>query len=634
LEETYVFLNDIDFSKEEISKYTSSNFSIFSMNYKVHKFLENLSVEHIIADDLLDEDDSDLVFDKTVSLYEWYKQNDVFDKMDFQGINLFSVLDDTEFHTFMIIKLREIITLQKILENKLPKRIVASKQLIDIIQKIISKDVDFVEIPSSKVDEMTFDHIEVKFDIWKIPVSLKFSRNFYTRVKSLIENIICSTNHLWASDSKEKSSVLLLEFNPSQYTELINQISKTTNSQIVMFNNRRSSIWNKKSISVLKKSNSKVLSTSHILNKKELHFLDGQKKKYSKILDEILLSIDTYSIFSIKNIQFWNLIKSELIRTYKKRLDWYLELIFGTKKFFTNNKIDYVLSLNAVGETEKTVLKLRNKNTISVMLEHAFANYTKEISRYDILSSYTLFPHKIAVWGNVQKKYLTQVRNISEDRIIACGSPRHDNFFNDSINYDSSGNDTILLCPRPIVEVAGHYGTNAFTTYELVLKKVIHQLRQIKHTNIIVKLHPGDIEHNNLIKDVIQKIDSQILISNTKSIHELIYDSKLVLVISPDGFDPSTVILESIILKRPVINLVLDDKFYDFSYEKHNAVMSISPENNLEEEIQKILNDSTFRNEIIENGKNFLNDYLSNHKNAAKSLANELLKLQNHINHL
>ncbi len=604
------------------------------MNYKVHKFLEYLSVEHIIADDLLNENDSNLVFDKTVSLYQWYNQNDVFHKMEFQGINLFSILDDTEFHTFMIIKLREIITLQKILENKSPKRIIAPKQIIDIAQKLVSKDIDFVKIPSSIEGGMTFDKIEVKFDIWKIPVSIKFSRNFYTKVKSLIENIICSINQLWVSDSKEKSSVLLLEFNPSQYSELINQISKTSNSQIVMFNNRRSSIWNKKSISVLKKSNSKVLSTSHILNKEELHFLASQKEKYSKILDDLLLSNNTYPIFSIKDIQFWDLIKSELIRTYKKRLDWYLELTFGIKKFFSNNKIDYVLSLNAVGETEKTILKLVNKNTISIMLEHAFANYTKEISRYDILSSYTLFPHKIAVWGNVQKNYLTEVRNISEDRIIACGSPRHDNFFNDSISYNPSENDTILLCPRPIVEVAGHYSTNAFVNYELVLKKVIHQLQQIKHANIIVKLHPGDIDHNNLIKKAIQKIDPQILISNTKPIHELINNSKLVLVISPDGFDPSTVILESIILKRPVINLVLDNKFYDFSYEKHNAVISLSHENNLNEEIQRILNDSSFRNEIIENGRAFLEDYLNNHKNAAKSLANELLKLQNNINNL
>ena len=117
------------------------------------------------------------------------------------------------------------------------------------------------------------------------------------------------------------------------------------------------------------------------------------------------------------------------------------------------------------------------------------------------------------------------------------------------------------------------------------------------------------------------------LFQNTKSINELIYNSKLVLIISPDGFDPSTVILESIILKKPVINLVLDNKFYDFSYERQNAVISISNENNLYEEIQKILNDSSFRNKIIENGKIFLNDYLSNHKNASKSLANELLKL-------
>ena len=604
------------------------------MNYKVHKFLEHLSVEHTIADNLLDEVDSNLVFDKTVSLYEWYDQNDVFRKMEFEGINLFSILDDTEFHTFMIMKLREIITLQKILENKSPKRIIAPKQIIDIAQKLVSKDIDFVEIPGSKESGMTFDQIEVKSDIWKIPVSIKFSRNFYTKVKSLIENIICSINQLWASDSKEKSSVLLLEFNPSQYSELIHQISKTSNSQIVMFNNRRSSIWNKKSISVLKKSNSKVLSTSHILNKEELRFLASQNKKYSKILDDFLLSNNTYPIFSIKDIQFWDLIKSELIQTYKKRLDWYLELTFGIKKFFSNNKIDYVLSLNAVGETEKTILKLVNKNTISIMLEHAFANYTKEISRYDILSSYTLFPHKIAVWGNVQKNYLTEIRNISEDRIITCGSPRHDNFFNNSINYNPSENDTILLCPRPIVEVAGHYSTNAFVNYELVLEKVIHQLQKIKHSNIIVKLHPGDIDHNNLIKKAIQKIDPRILISNTKSIHELINNSKLVLVISPDGFDPSTVILESIILKRPVINLVLDNKFYDFSYEKHNAVISISHENNLNEEIQRILNDSTFRNEIIENGRIFLKDYLNNHKNAAKSLANELLKLQNNINNL
>ena len=146
LEETYVFLNNTDFSKAEISKYLSSNTTIYSMNYTVHKFLEDLSIEHIIADNILDENDENLVFDKTVSLYDWYNQNDIFQKMEFQGINLLGILDDTEFHIFMISKLCEIITLQKILKNKSPKKIVAEKQIIDIIQKIIFKDVNFVEI--------------------------------------------------------------------------------------------------------------------------------------------------------------------------------------------------------------------------------------------------------------------------------------------------------------------------------------------------------------------------------------------------------------------------------------------------------------------------------------------------------
>ena len=104
------------------------------MNYTVHKFLEDLSIEHIIADNILDENDEKLVFDKTVSLYDWYNQNDIFQKMEFQGINLLGVLDDTEFHIFMISKLCEIITLQKILKNKSPKKIVAEKQIIELIK--------------------------------------------------------------------------------------------------------------------------------------------------------------------------------------------------------------------------------------------------------------------------------------------------------------------------------------------------------------------------------------------------------------------------------------------------------------------------------------------------------------------
>ena len=304
-----------------------------------------------------------------------------------------------------------------------------------------------------------------------------------------------------------------------------------------------------------------------------------------------------------------------------------MKLVSASKKFIANSNIHSVLSLNAIGETEKSILNQISKPTNSVMLEHAFANYTDEISRYDILSNYTIFPDKIAVWGNVQKNYLLNTHNIFDDKIIICGSPRHDSFFKLSSTSITSKEKIILLCPRPIVEVAARHHTRMYIKYEYNLRKIISELNKIKNCKLIVKLHPGNIDHNNLIKNIINEINPNIIVFHTKSIDELIIKSNLVLVISPDGFDPSTVILESIILQKPIINFILDEKFYNFSFEQHNAVISITENDDMKEIILNVLNDSKFRTNLISNGKIFLNDYLSNHQHAAKTLVTKLLKL-------
>ena len=125
----------------------------------------------------------------------------------------------------------------------------------------------------------------------------------------------------------------------------------------------------------------------------------------------------------------------------------------------------------------------------------------------------------------------------------------------------------------------------------------------------------------------VKEIDPSIVIFHTKPIDVLIRESDLVLVISPEGFDPSTVILESIILKKPVINLILDEKLYDFSYERHKAVLSITEKNDLQKIIMNLYDDSQYKNSLLLNGEKFLQDYLSNHGTASEIFAKELLKL-------
>jgi hypothetical protein len=626
LQDNYVFLNDIDFSIDKIMQLDLSKTSIYSMNFKVHQYLESLSIPHKIAEDVLDETDLNLIFDKTVSSYRWYDHHLISQKLQFNDKNILGMMDDAEFHTFLIIKLYEIRIIQKILKNKVPNKIYANKEIINFIKKIINTKTEFVEIKTPIKKTMVYNKIEIKFNLGTIPFSFKISRNYYLKIKSIIENIVCTSNNLWVDMSKLQETMLLLEINPSVYSELLLELSKT-DKQVVLLNNRRPAIWNLNSISILKKSNSKVLSLDHILNKKELQNIYDHESKFQKILDDILIDERMSELFLIDKITFWDEIKFELINTFKNRLQWYMKLICTSKKFIDNCNIHTVLSLNVIGETEKSILNQISKPTNSVMLEHAFANYTNEISRYDILSNYTIFPDKIAVWGNVQKNYLSNTHNIPDNKIIVCGSPRHDSFFKLSSTSITSKEKIILLCPRPIVEPAARHHTRMYIKYEYNLKKIISELNKIKNCKLIVKLHPGNIDHNNLIKNIINKINPNIIVFHTKSINELIIQSNLVLVLSPDGFDPSTVILESIILKKPIINFILDEKFYNFSFNQYDAVISITENDDVKKIVLNIFDNSKFRNNLISNGKIFLDDYLSNHQHAAKTLAKKLLKL-------
>ncbi|MBM15547.1 MAG: hypothetical protein CMH75_05610 [Nitrospina sp.] len=621
--ENLIFLNHVNLSKKEIYELSNTGV-IYSMNFEVHQYLEKLSIKHEIAENVLDANDECVIFDKVVNLYDWYKKIPKHEEMEFHGFNLFEMMDTTELHTFLINKLYDIYIIQKILSIKKPKKIFSTLSQ-NFISGIIDDKTKFFPIGNGLKTDMVWNKIEIKFNLGKIPISLKLSRNIYLKLKSIFENFICSSNNLWVDLNTPRDTILLLEFNPSTYSELIKNFSMT-NKQVVLFNNRRSAIWNKSSISLLKSTNSKILSINKLLTSSQKQNIEKERLQYEKILKNLLEEKSLYDIFILNGQSFWNEIKSELINTFLNRLLWYMQLIYSSKLYIQNSKIHSILSLNVIGETEKSILSQKLENTNSIMLEHAFANYTEEISRYDILSNYSLFPDKIAVWGDVQKKYLKTIHNISDKRIIVCGSPRHDSFFKTKEPSKTLKN-TILICPRPIIELACHNDTTMYIKYETILKTVIQKLQQLPNTELIVKLHPGDISHNNLIQKVVSEIDTEILIYHSKPIEQLIKKSDLVFVISPEGYDPSTVILESIIFEKPTVNLVLDDKFYDFSYELHNAVISITKNDNPTEIIQKIFHDEEFRSNLISNGKNFLREYISNPETASKSLVKQILKL-------
>jgi hypothetical protein len=598
---------------------------IFSLNYNVHNFLKINKISHDIGEDFLNEDEINAIFDKTVSLYNWYDEIEDSKIPVYNKINIFSLLDTGEFHDFILNNIYEFYIIKKIIISSKSKKFIANSKIIEIINNFNIDSLELNIFTDDKSQKMIYDNISIKFDLAKIPISFSISRNYFKKSKKIFENILCTLNNLWYKPSKKKDIVLLVEFNPFQFENLFLEFSKK-NMNIVVFNNRRSAVWNKKSRSILKNNNVKVLNFSKLISTLE-------KNKLLKIENQILFEMKTLfknpklqKIFTFNDDSFWPLIRNDFEKTFTNRISEYIFLIYGTKKLLTESSIKCIMSLNVMGETEKTILALKTDDIQSIMLEHAFANYLPEISRYDILSMYSLFPEKIALWGPIQKKYLVDQHQINDSRIIECGSPKHDSYFQKKIIH-SNLKKTILICLRPIIDNSGHKNSNSYEKYHTVLKKILRYFENNPNLTILVKLHPGIDSHNDILKQEIKKVSDKIQIYQTRPIQDLIQISNFVISISTEGYDPSTIMFESMILKKPVVNIILDDKIFQFDFIKQKAVITLDSSENFEYYFKKLLSDEQFYNSIVKNSQMFVDQYLSNKGNASYNLVNYISKI-------
>jgi len=145
--------------------------------------------------------------------------------------------------------------------------------------------------------------------------------------------------------------------------------------------------------------------------------------------------------------------------------------------------------------------------------------------------------------------------------------------------------------------------------YNYFLEKILKILNEFNDLKITVKLHPGENPHNSILIDFL-KNQSNITVFQIKNPNELIKKSDLMINISPELYDSSTIMLEGLLLRKPVIQLLLDDELSKVEPLK-SPIIQISEIEHFEQVISKIINDEIYRKEIIEQISNKLNDYLS-----------------------
>ena len=83
----------------------------------------------------------------------------------------------------------------------------------------------------------------------------------YNKIKNFLETTIGTILNLWFNIDNKKKTILLLEFNPSTYKDLLQYLGKS-DKNVVLLNRRRSAIWNFESIKILNQTKCKIINFS------------------------------------------------------------------------------------------------------------------------------------------------------------------------------------------------------------------------------------------------------------------------------------------------------------------------------------------------------------------------------------
>lgn len=598
------------------------NIKIFSFSTDVHKELKLQKISHIIADDFLVEHERLELFDKGLDFLNNFKtlSND----LKFKGIDLVKLFDTHELLSYLIPNLVKFVIVKKILAQEKPDKIFASNNFKKMIQSIIKGNKIETFFYENLINEkLLWDDITIKYNIFKIPINFTLSKNSYLKIKKIIETFIGVFENIYFNiNTSNKKSILLLEFNPEIWDNLLNNL-KNYDGNIILINRRRPAAWSRKSLNIIKKSNVKVLDFNHILTKNEYDQISTFVNAYLEKIKRYWNDNNVFSnSFYIENCNFWTVIENKILEILTEKLKEFIFLILVGNKLFQNMDIRCIVSLHELGETEKIFLECNHNKISSLVLDHGFVERVEETKRFDKLL-YVYFKDKIALWGNVRKDYLIKEYGISSEKILVTGSPRHDAYFDSRNKKKKSKEITVLLAPNPIGEFSGLASTNLEIKFENILDEIISILKEF-NVKIIIKLHQIQLKHNHDIKNIIRKIDKNIPIYVTSSVIETITKSDVVLVISSESFGTSTMLMESMILGKPTMNIILDKKIPQFSHVKDNAILTVSNNNQLKKNINKILFDKKFQQQLIKNADNFIEKFLQNRGNASKKCASIL----------
>ncbi len=623
MSKTVIFIDqpdEIQSIKTEILN--SSETMIYSFDIRTHYFLNEKKISHYIGERILDKTDQYKIFDTTVKLWNWFKQKNEFSNKKIYEINLLGMLDTAEFHNFLIKEIYHFMTMLKILKNENPKKIFVNSHFASALRKKCNeKNIEIIQLSGTKHEfTISWDSLPVELKLAGLSFSLPLSRSLINKTKNTINKFQEKFQKYSLDETIKKKIILFLEINPKTYSKIFENLNSNENQIVIL--NRRKPIIDIDSFKILSKNNIKLIYPNTFISNDDIDEIKKIEKEFLGIVLDVWNNNEKSfdELFSIENTSFWNLIKKALFSIITERISEYSQLIVLAKNIHQKLDISCIIHHNYLGETEKAILDFNSNNVEAIMLQHAYANYTLENTRFDVFDTST-FKDKIALWGKKQKDNLLTHKQISPQKIILSGSPRHDDFFRKQISRKSK-NKSVLITTQNFEWTNAQLNTDVFLNLEILFKKIFLIMENFKDVNLQIKLHPARDPYNEFLKQRIKTINPNVQILQSESSELLIANCDVLINIHSELI-PSTTMLEALMLKKPVLNItLLEEKIFD--YDEANAVYSIFYNDLDKSHFEKILFDSDLQKKLIKNGEQYVDTFLENPGTASENFANVL----------
>jgi len=213
-------------------------------------------------------------------------------------------------------------------------------------------------------------------------------------------------------------------------------------------------------------------------------------------------------------------------------------------------------------------------------------------------------PSKLLLFGDITKETLLE-KGYPKDRLIAFGNPTYFHL-KDKVEFDKKSiiekfhlpkNKQFVLFAPPGMK---DYTENQINYNEEIVKKLLQDFKDNNELFFLIKPHPADNP------DDYKKIMAEFGSVNAKIIDASLIESLIISDLVVSTF--STTIIDSMCLKKPVIQVTFSGIKYHRPYDEFNAVLQ-TPLPELSEKILYLLNNESEKSVLIENGNTFAKKY-------------------------